>query len=582
MAAEPDVQPAEADTGGLMGIIRGSIPQIILIYALSTALVAFRGGANGRGSSSATHAGGAGVSPLPVVNGFLGEVLELRVYMTEREAFAEFEDAAALVWTQPFTLGGPAGMLSGELAAINLSYVPSAALLRNESAVWAHLFLTRAGFSPDPRSAMYAAFATVDRHHSLVQYRQTGGNKKLKSLLGGSGGGGARAAVAVDGDDDEEAEAPRRSPFWKPLLSIAICSDGTPFPTPAAMPEPLAEHLALRTAPLARLGALSGGARVGGGAGAGGESGVLDAGAAAERTVYLPRPFVNELWLSANQLVAINASLAHGANQKAEIRRAPAASAAELVAAGALPLVLELHTVSLLKISLYAQLGKTLSAQADKGADGISGAASAEEFRRLVTETNPYLLLVTVVVTVLHSLFDFLAFRNEVKCARASARVRRAARAPSRAIAARRRAPLGGGGLHGARRLTARFRTPPSPSRVRRLPRRCSPRAASPRSARPQVLEGGQEHGGPLDARAARRPVCAGGDLPLPARQRPRDLARHPLFKRYCAAHRAVEGAARVRGEHRVGAAGAHDDDDGDGGGGDDGAGGLARASAAR
>jgi len=36
------------------------------------------------------------------------------------------------------------------------------------------------------------------------------------------------------------------------------------------------------------------------------------------------------------------------------------------------------------------------------------------EFKRMLIETNPYLLAITMVVTLLHTVFDFLAFKNDI------------------------------------------------------------------------------------------------------------------------------------------------------------------------
>ena len=46
----------------------------------------------------------------------------------------------------------------------------------------------------------------------------------------------------------------------------------------------------------------------------------------------------------------------------------------------------------------------------------LSGGESEEpdNIRRMLTETSPWLLLVTFLVTILHTLFDILAFRSDV------------------------------------------------------------------------------------------------------------------------------------------------------------------------
>ena len=43
---------------------------------------------------------------------------------------------------------------------------------------------------------------------------------------------------------------------------------------------------------------------------------------------------------------------------------------------------------------------------------GTSTPKESESMKRMLFETNPYLLALTFVVSVLHSVFDFLAFKN--------------------------------------------------------------------------------------------------------------------------------------------------------------------------
>jgi hypothetical protein len=43
---------------------------------------------------------------------------------------------------------------------------------------------------------------------------------------------------------------------------------------------------------------------------------------------------------------------------------------------------------------------------------GTSTAAEAEQMKRIYLETDPILLAITVAVSILHSIFDVLAFKN--------------------------------------------------------------------------------------------------------------------------------------------------------------------------
>jgi hypothetical protein len=45
---------------------------------------------------------------------------------------------------------------------------------------------------------------------------------------------------------------------------------------------------------------------------------------------------------------------------------------------------------------------------------GASSDRDTDEIKRMLTETDPWLLGLTMVVSVLHSVFDFLAFKNDI------------------------------------------------------------------------------------------------------------------------------------------------------------------------
>ena len=45
---------------------------------------------------------------------------------------------------------------------------------------------------------------------------------------------------------------------------------------------------------------------------------------------------------------------------------------------------------------------------------GLGGTADLDEFKRVILETNPVLLITTVLVTILHMLFEMLAFKSDV------------------------------------------------------------------------------------------------------------------------------------------------------------------------
>ncbi|RLM74055.1 CLPTM1-like membrane protein cnrB [Panicum miliaceum] len=89
---------------------------------------------------------------------------------------------------------------------------------------------------------------------------------------------------------------------------------------------------------------------------------------------YYPTVFFNEFWLLRDKLIALNETVEE------------------------LPLNLEIEQ----SFQVHRSYGSMLEGEAD-------------ELKRVFLEGNPYLLGLTMVVSLLHSLFDFLAFKNDIQ-----------------------------------------------------------------------------------------------------------------------------------------------------------------------
>jgi hypothetical protein len=76
-----------------------------------------------------------------------------------------------------------------------------------------------------------------------------------------------------------------------------------------------------------------------------------------------------------------------------------------------LPLNLEFNSLSSFKWQMYAHFDHSFSFQ-------VSSMGSSEkeitDLKRMLLETNPYFLGLTIFVTLLHTVFDFLAFKNDI------------------------------------------------------------------------------------------------------------------------------------------------------------------------
>jgi len=79
-----------------------------------------------------------------------------------------------------------------------------------------------------------------------------------------------------------------------------------------------------------------------------------------------------------------------------------------------LPLKLTLYPISFMKYQLYISMDYSFRVNSEM-MGGTSDNNEFDEIKRMLRETNPILLGVTFTVSIVHSIFDFLAFSNDVK-----------------------------------------------------------------------------------------------------------------------------------------------------------------------
>ncbi|KAG8907053.1 hypothetical protein FRB99_005430 [Tulasnella sp. 403] len=78
-----------------------------------------------------------------------------------------------------------------------------------------------------------------------------------------------------------------------------------------------------------------------------------------------------------------------------------------------LPLRISYHAISQMKFNLFSTFTHGFDEAANKG--GGAATADLDEIKRMLIETNLWLLITTAIVSVLHMLFEVLAFTNDVQ-----------------------------------------------------------------------------------------------------------------------------------------------------------------------
>ncbi|KAH8919303.1 cleft lip and palate transmembrane 1 [Atractiella rhizophila] len=106
-----------------------------------------------------------------------------------------------------------------------------------------------------------------------------------------------------------------------------------------------------------------------------------------QRKEYYPIVFPNDFWLMKGAMEPINETISE------------------------LPLRITVHPTSWFKFQMYASFQESFDRQAEQSSSGTS---ELDEIKRMLIETNPLLLGTTIVVSILHSLFEFLAFKNDI------------------------------------------------------------------------------------------------------------------------------------------------------------------------
>ncbi|KAB5592385.1 Cleft lip and palate transmembrane protein [Ceratobasidium theobromae] len=156
-------------------------------------------------------------------------------------------------------------------------------------------------------------------------------------------------------DDDAINEEPEdNSPvsYWHPQnVTLTLISDFPNVPI-TQLPPPVVEHISVQ--------------------------------AIQDKYYYHPILFPNDFWLLKSGMNPINSTTTE------------------------LPLHVSFYPLSYMKFTIYASMTDSFEKQP------ASSAAEIDEVKRMLTETNPVLLITTIVVSMLHGLFEILAFKNDI------------------------------------------------------------------------------------------------------------------------------------------------------------------------
>uniref|UniRef100_A0A0D9W5C3 Transmembrane CLPTM1 family protein n=1 Tax=Leersia perrieri TaxID=77586 RepID=A0A0D9W5C3_9ORYZ len=280
-----------------------------------------------------------------------GEPMDMWMYLSENEKFNEFGNEDALIWHEANIPYAVWGPTSTRTRS--LTYYPSEALKHNGS-LYAHVYFARSGYPVDPTDPEYEQSSAFGRTHSVVAFLRKPKDGKKKSLLGDSSVSEEQPPPKEDKESIDKDEGPvEYISYWKPNVTINLVDDFTRYAQNNVPPN---------VAPYLSTDPSSGN--------------------------YYPTVFFNEFWLLRDKLIALNETVEE------------------------LPLHLEVGPISMTKWQIFLQMEQSFQVHRSYGSM-LEG--EADELKRVFLEGNPYFLGLTMIVSLFHSLFDFLAFKNDIQ-----------------------------------------------------------------------------------------------------------------------------------------------------------------------
>ena len=257
----------------------------------------------------------------------------------------------------------------------NITVPLSRAIRYNETQLYAHVRLVRhlgdeassSSKDNDDGGGTKGGVRKVDvlsKRFNITRYRLRKKVRDEKSLLGGGDADDNVLAKEVDESDDSPLSLAGRDTandqlllYATPSLTLQVVDMGktAQFPNRQSIPKQFGDHMDW-----------------------------LDE----TSTGFYPILYSSEFWVTKSMLYALNGSTPE------------------------ISLEMTLEPVSMWKWQLMSQMEQSWKQQEDFMGD--EDASGSDIFRTMLLETNPFLLAVTAIVSILHTVFDMLAFKNDI------------------------------------------------------------------------------------------------------------------------------------------------------------------------
>ncbi|KAI9772847.1 MAG: hypothetical protein M1840_008729 [Geoglossum simile] len=247
---------------------------------------------------------------------------------------------------------------------IDTSFAVPEAVQQNGT-LWAHYYVAVSGYPLDPSAKGYDTAKAYHFRRPLNQFLARKKIKKTKKLLGKSE---AKGGVELEPELEPQPQVTTIVSYYHPNVTLSIVPDSGTLHFPSMHPA-LRQYVSLES------------------------TAARDA--SGENGWYYPIVFVNTFWQLRDHMTELNST----------VKR--------------LPLHVKLNNLANWKFSAYASIDEGMKQNARQAGSGQGLSAGSdgsefEEFKRVLVETNIYLLATTGIVTILHMIFEMLAFKSDI------------------------------------------------------------------------------------------------------------------------------------------------------------------------
>ena len=348
-----------------------------------------------------------------------GTNLDLFVYISSNEAFHAFDDKKSLLWHQEnisyigsnnhdndeshFHVSGSelntdatetfsnTRRLSKKINITKSKYI----FFNTNSSIYAHIYMCKSSMFPNPNAKSTYDEHTMYKRHELTFFKSESNAAKRKNLFenifsSSNADKMKKNKVAMkqqknrEGGENVYNNGIMIYRYWKPSISIHLIENIPPFSR-----KDMPVHLRKLGIFFHRNGK------------------------------FYPPIYINEFWLMFNTFILLNDnSISHSNSNKLSLKKENDLFEDEIKLnfignkkENAIPLTMKYETMDYYNWYFQAHMENSWEIQRQLGTQKMY---DQDETKRIFLETNPKLLFITLIVSVLHTIFDFLAFKNDI------------------------------------------------------------------------------------------------------------------------------------------------------------------------